>query len=292
MKPTALFIIVLTGLCALACEDTSTTGEAPAQATANPTSAPVAGVPPPPADFDAYPQAVADYLTAHPDEGTGLACLYELYDAWDMPYYSGERSCRAGNVDEDPPREVAVVLAVKVSRLEPTPTASSGNPSPTPHQPECGVIWYRIAVLDQSDTGFDVAYTSPHFGLSCQAANLLGNVILEMRDVNGNGGGELAYATQWCGAHTCGVNVNIVSGSDNAYAPLTPTSTDPSSSGYRMESPTRIEFTDDDGDGAHELVLAGGAINSAASGPGRLRTETYAWDGSQYALRSSVPGNE
>jgi hypothetical protein len=224
-----------------------------------------------PVDFDDYPQAIADYLTAHPDEAQGLACLYKLYEAWGMPYFSGERSCRAGNTDTDPDDEVAVVL---VDRLA----------------DDVALVTYRLAVIDPAHGGYEVAYASPLWELivSDYAISRLGNVILAMEDLNADGVGELAYGAQWCGAHTCGINVKIVSGATHGYVALTPTSIDPYSDGYRMATPVRVEFTDEDGDGVKELVLRGGEFGSVGAGPQRERTETYAWDGSMYVLRSRV----
>jgi hypothetical protein len=265
VKLPALTAFLLLPLCVLACDDEpASNGVRSPEATAHQTSTPSDAVPSAPAEFDAYPQAVADYLTAHPQEGGGLACLHGLFNAWNMPYLSGERSCRAGNSDEDADGEVAVVLAVHDA-------------------PECGVIRYRVALLDPSGDAFRVAYVSPVAAMACDAANMLGNVIIAIEDLNREGGGELAYAEQWCGAHTCGVTVHIVSGAGASYRALTP------DEGYAMETPRRVEFFDEDGDGVKELLLSGGAIQSAGSGPGVLRTDTYAWNGTQYALLSSVP---
>jgi hypothetical protein len=264
MKPTALFITILTALGALACDDTTPTGERSPEATANPTNAAVDGVPLPPADFDAYPQAVADYLTAHPEEGAGLACLSKVFDAWEMPYFSGERSCRPGNTDDDSQDEIAVVLVDR---------AVDG----------CGLVTYRVVVLDQADAKFNVAWGSPPAVMNCDAVNEIGNVILATEDINADRQGEIAYTERWCGAHTCGATVHILTGAGSAYRSLTP------DGGYRIETPRRVELVDTDGDGAKELILSGGAIQSAASGPGVLRVDTYGWNGSQYVLRSSIP---
>jgi hypothetical protein len=272
------------------------------RATATGTEARIAAPPPAPVDFADYPQAVADYLTANPDAGAGLACLYELFDAWDMPYFSGDRSCRAGNTDADDDEETAVVLATarepsiraRTSAGDAVVTASATpehvpTPTSTPSADDCSAIYYQVAVLDPSHAGYTVTYSTPTIGLSCNAENLLGNVIVDMGDLNGDGGGELAYAMQWCGAHTCGVNLHIVSGSAAGYAELTPPTRDPTG-GILMETPIRVEFRDDDADGVMELVLAGGHINSAGAGPQRTRTETYAWDGRLYSLRERVLG--
>jgi hypothetical protein len=221
------------------------------------------GAPPPRATaFADYPAAVAAYLTQHPNSGSGRACLAELYQAWSMPYYSGERSCRAGNTDRDAADEVIAVLA------EPAAGDCIGSP-----------LSYRVVVFDTRDAGFAPVYESGETVLSCTAANMLGNVILTVQDVNGDGGGELAYGLVQCGAHTCTTSVHVVSGAAAGYRPLTPPD------GLSIQTPTRIEFTDTDEDGAIEIILAGGSIQSAA-GPQRSRTEVYAAEGGVYALRS------
>ena len=138
-------------------------------------------------------------------------------------------------------------------------------------------------MFDRDDTTYRVAYTSGLTALGRDQSNLLGNVILAMRDVNGDGGGELVYAAPWCGAHTCGVSVHILSGTDAGYRALTP------QDGYTIETPRRVELVDVDGDGADELILSGGAIYSAVSGPGILRVDTYAWNEKEYILHSSIP---
>jgi hypothetical protein len=264
MKPTSLLIVLLMTLGALACNDTTPAGERSPEATANPTNTAVDGAPLPPADFDAYPQTVADYLTAHPNEGAGLACLSKLFDAWDMPYFSGERSCRAGNTDDDPENEVAAVLVDR-------------------EVDGCGLVTYRVIVLDRGDAEFSVAWASAPAVMNCDAVNEIGNVILATEDINGDGQGDISYGERWCGAHTCGVTVYILTGTRSGYRSLT------SEDGYRIETPRRVELVDTDEDGTKELILSGGAIQSVASGPGVLRVDTYGWNGSQYVLRSSVP---
>jgi hypothetical protein len=256
-----VLLVMLWLLLGQACDDAT-----PPQSTPSPraTGTPAQDVPARPDDFVAYPQAVAEYLTAHPGAGGGLACLYGLFDAWDMPYFSGERSCRAGNTDGDAELEVAVILV-----------------DPTGDEP--GPLYSQVALLDRLDATYRVAYTSHLPAMGRDQANMLGNVILTMRDINGDGIGELAYGAPWCGAHTCGVSVHIVSGSDSDYRALTP------QDGYSIETPRGVEIIDTDGDGADELILSGGEIQSAGSGPGVLRVDTYAWDGAQYVLRSSIP---
>jgi len=95
-----------------------------------------------------------------------------------------------------------------------------------------------------------------------------------------NDGGELAYVTSTCGANTCTQTVHILKGTASGYVSLTP------ADGISMAS-AEARFVDTDGDAAKELLLTGGAIGSVGAGPQRARTETWAWNGAVYALRST-----
>ena len=238
-------------------------------------AAPTTGAqtPPPiperPSDFAEYPDAVARYLTAYPEAGEGDACLHELFQAWDMPYFSGDRSCRAGNADLDPDDEVAVVLAA---------------PRPGEFEP----FDYNVVVLDREPDGFAVVYEAGIQPFGTPEDNDLANVIVAMEDTNADGGGELVYNRPWCGAHTCFLHIHIVSGGDGAYTTLSPPPSPVDPQGGISMSYADYRLEDVDRDGSKELVLHGGSIGSVGAGPNRERTETWGWDGERYTLRETI----
>ncbi len=226
-------------------------------------------IPERPADFADYADVLADYLTAYPMAGEGDACLHELFQAWDMPYFSGDRSCRAGNTDRDPDDEVAVVLAA-------------------PHPGEFEPFDYDIVVFDRGPDGFRVAYEAGVEPFIAADDNELGNVIVAVEDINVDGSGELVYNRPFCGAHTCFVHIHIVSGGDGAYTTLSPPPSPEDPEGGISMSYADYRLEDMDGDGSKEFVLHGGSIGSVGAGPNRERTETWGWDGARYMLRQTV----
>jgi hypothetical protein len=221
-------------------------------------------VPPPdrPNSIRDYARIAAQYLTADSAASSGGNCLAALYTAWEMPYFSGDRSCRNGNADEDADDELVAVLAQ---------TQGDG----------VGALYYAtVAIFDRDADQFSVAYEALLVAVSEPDINHLGNRIIALGDLNGDGAGDLAYDDRNCGAHTCSAAIHIVSGTASGYVALTPE--------VGIGMPTAdVRFEDLDGDGAKELILHGGEIRSAGAGPQRLRTETYAWDGEIYALRDT-----
>jgi hypothetical protein len=266
----AVTILALSAACK---SDSSEEGGAPATtpATAAATPGPTtpSGIPARPTDFAAYAPTIAAYLTAHPEAGTGDACLNELFLAWDMPYYSSDRSCRAGNTDLDPEDEVAVVLAA-------------------PRAEEFAHFDYDIVVLDRDSDGYIVAYQAGIGPFLVPADNELGNVIVTIDDINGDGIGEFVYNRPSCGAHTCFARIFIVSGRDGAYTALAPGPSNQDPEGGISMSFADYRIEDVDGDGTKEIVLHGGSIGSVGAGPNRERTETWGWDGTRYILRETA----
>jgi len=268
LLPAALFVL------AVACRADDPDDDGAASTPTITASWPTGGLTPPdvperPAEFADYPAVLADYLTAFPVAGEGDACLHELFQAWDMPYFSGDRSCREGNADLDPDNEVAVVLA---------------GPRPEDFAP----FDYNIVVLDRRDGGYGVSYEAGIQPFLALQANELGNVIVAVEDINGDGGGELVYNRPSCGAHTCFAHIHIVSGGAVGYATLSPLPSPEDPEGGISMSYADYRLEDVDGDGSEELVLHGGSIGSVGAGPNRERTEIWAWDGLQYTLRETV----
>jgi hypothetical protein len=172
-------------------------------------------------------------------------------------------NCLAANTDEDPELEVVAVLTTKLQ----TPTASTDTQ-------------FEIVVFDPTPGGFKVAYESEPSDVVPPGTTLPVAPLLAAGDLNKDGGGELAYTTGSCGASTCVETVHILKGTASGYITLTPPD------GITMPY-AEAKFEDTDGDGTKELLLTGGTQGSAGAGPQRTRTETWAWNGSAYALRTT-----
>ena len=236
---------------------TSTPATAPPAATAVPVP-----VPAKPASFSDYAPAIAKYLTANPS-AAGANCLADLIAAWKMPLISPADGCIAANTDEDPATEVVAVLTTKLS----TPTATTDTQ-------------FEIVVFDPTPAGFTVAYESDPTDVIPPGTTQPIKPLLAAGDLNKDGGGEFAYVTASCGANTCFETVHILKGAASGYVSIAPPD------GITMPFAT-AKFEDVDGDGAKELLLSGGAQGSVGAGPSRTRTETWAWNGTVYALRST-----
>ncbi len=183
-------------------------------------------------------------------------------------------SCRVGNADFEPDREVAVAvfgwspgsgLAHLILVLKPGPGAAD-------------VVFEQLIPrgwpLDSVYRGFIKSSYQP---------------VIAVGDLNSNGIGELVYAIGACGMNTCYHDVRIVEGRPEGYVVTHPDAL-PSSDEERHRgifmSNSRIEVEDVDGDGLSEVVVTGGTVGSAGAGPRRERTESWGWDGSRYVLES------
>lgn len=231
---------------------------APAASTATAVAAPV---PAKPASFSEYAAVIAAYLTA--DATAGNHCLAELIAAWKMPLITITNGCVAASTDDDAEKEVIALITTKLV----TPSASTDTE-------------FEIVVFDASGGAYRVAYQSAPSDVIPPGSTVPIQPLLDAGDLNNDGGGELAYVTSTCGASTCAQTVHIFKGTATGYASLTPPD------GISMPS-AEARLTDTDGDGSKELLLTGGAAGSAGAGPQRARTETWAWDGAVYSLRST-----
>ncbi len=277
------FTCLLSCLCAallVACGDgaappSTPTGTAPkptptraARATATPAASPTPtvlpapiAVPEQPDDFAAYPQVIADYLTAAGAAALGPPCLEDLLREWDMPETADPSRCLLASTDSDPADEIVVVL--------------------TALPPEGGLqVQGNIVVFDESDSRYDVAFESAPASDQPDEMMLESAALLAASDINADGLGELVYVTTSCGAHTCFDTVHILTGTPDGYQSL---SADEISMAF-----ADISLTDRDGDGAQELVMHGGTIGSVGAGPQRTRTDVYAWDGAHYTLAETT----
>ncbi|HZP56467.1 MAG TPA: hypothetical protein VFC53_02805 [Dehalococcoidia bacterium] len=229
--------------------------------TATPTSVPI---PDRPAALADYAPAVAAYLRADPGAADGTPCLAALVQAW-YGVRPAPSSCVRLNADADPELELAIVLTA--------PEADPGLKMPSASE---------VAIFDVQPGAASVAYVSPPVTIFI-AATGEGASIIDGGDLLGDGAGAMAYGATSCGAHTCTLAVHVVRGTATGYTEVTP------ADGITLATAT-ARFADTDGDGRKELVLTGGEIGSVGAGPQRPRTDTWAWDGAAYALRSSVPG--
>jgi hypothetical protein len=272
----ACFLLCLCAALAVACGDgaapsstpTATvpqptptaTVQATVTATVSPTPTPTVqptpvAVPAQPDDFAAYPQAIADYLTAAGATALGPPCLEDLFREWAMPETGDPSRCVLANTDSDPADEIVVLLTAPPSVGE---VQVQGN----------------VVVFDERDGRYDVAFESVSGPWQPSPVMPEGAALLAASDINADGRGELAYVTTSCGAHTCSDTVHIFTGTPEGYRSL-------SGDGFSLTF-ADISLTDRDDDGVQELTMHGGTIGSIGAGPQRARTEVYDWDGTQY----------
>ncbi|HLB23994.1 MAG TPA: hypothetical protein VJP07_07850 [Dehalococcoidia bacterium] len=252
-----------------ACEDgggasSKTPISTPGLATAAETPAATAGPPPErPASFDAYADTIATYLGEQPG---AAACPQELLAAWAMPLIATEDACLSGNTDDDADDELVMAIS---ARLDPgTATSDTG---------------YRIAVLDPSDGGYVVAFQTASYEAVPLGTPVL-KPLLAVGDLNGDGGGEFAYQTMFCGPEGCLATAFVYKGTAGDYDTVSPRD------GISIGEGT-FSISDSDGDGTMEVLATGGGRGTAESGPERPRTEVWAWDGAFYALSTTLPAD-
>jgi hypothetical protein len=167
-------------------------------------------------------------------------------------------SCIAGNTDADPDDEVAVLLTDK--------GADTSR--------------WQIVVFDSPEGIYRAAYESTPVEVPGGDMPEWRPQLLAAGDINDDGKGELIYAENVCGAHTCSVTARILTGNASGYVSL-------AGDEVTMATAT-VSLEDQDGDGALEVVLHGGMIGSVGAGPQRTRTDVYDWDGAAYTLRETV----
>jgi tetratricopeptide (TPR) repeat protein len=271
---TLAFVFALAVLVA-ACGGDGAPAAAPA---ASPTAGVRVTVPPRPAEFEDYAEVIAAYLTQAGDAAIGEPCLAELFAAWQMP--SGDEGqlapsepprgarCLVGNTDGDPEAEVAVSLSFWLAE---TPAFDLS-------------MLTKVAILDRVDGVYRVVYETQL--AEKPEPSLAPAVLVAAEDLTADGAGELVYTTTFCGAHTCFLTVNVLSGDATGYRALTP-SDPPGQSAVRVAS-ADLRVEDTDGNATKELVLYGGLIGSAGAGVQRAATFTYAWNGETFSLASTV----
>jgi len=236
------------------------------------TRPPAASVPAQPAEFAAYPDAIAAYLT----EAQGSpSCLAELFDAWDMPEPASGSPCAAADLDGDGRNEYVVRIADAATTGPPlleTPVATA-TAEPASYGGD-------IIILGAADGDYEIVYRATIRGQeTVPLERFLNPTILGARDYNNDGKAEAVFTGSECGASTCSTSVFVVGWDGSQYVDLF---AEPVAQPWTSSS--EIEFKDEDHDGAQEIRIPAGAVGSVGAGPQRTSILTYAWDGAHYAL--------
>jgi hypothetical protein len=222
-------------------------------AAATPTPPNVA-VPARPAEFAAYPDAVAAYLTEAQGDAT---CLAELFAAWEIVPPAFGPPCIAADLDGDGRDEYVVRV------FDPTAGVSEAPPG-------------DVIILDDNGDGYRVVYrASTRDGLG----GVADPTILGADDYNDDGKAEAAFTGTQCGASTCMTSVFVVGWDGSQYSDLF---AEPVS--QPGIDPSQISFQDLDGDGAQEIRIPTGTVSSVGAGPQRGSILTYDWDGTSFVL--------
>ena len=259
--------LILASACSGGASKSSTPAASPTLASAS-TSAPSAvPVPAKPASFSDYAPTIAAYLSASPSADRG--CLAELYAAWAMPLIAVKNredadyivNCRLANTDTDPDNELVAVLTSKL----PTPTATADTQ-------------FEIVVFDPVSGAYRLAYESAPYGVTPPGRTTPIAPLLAAGDLTGDGVGKLAYRTDGCIGVLCVATVHIITGTAGGYVAVPPVV------GIEMPGATDVHI-----DNAKRFVLTGAEPETPKTGPQRGRTETWAWDGTAYALKTTTP---
>jgi hypothetical protein len=237
---------------------------------------PTVAVPVLPADFAAYPDAIAAYLTEAQGDAT---CLAELFAAWQMPEPTFGPPCAAADLDGDGRDEYVVRIADRATTGPPLGATVPATAEPASYGGD-------IIILDDSGGGYEVVYRASVRGAGLQLTegllNLLNPTIIGTGDYNDDGKAEAAFAGSECGASTCMTSVFVVGWDGTQYSdffaePVSQPGTEPS----------EISFEDTDGDGAQEIRIPAGTISSVGAGPQRGSVLTYDWDGTSFVLTNT-----
>jgi hypothetical protein len=92
-------------------------------------------------------------------------------------------------------------------------------------------------------------------------------------------GGQIAFVTSTCGAHTCFDQLDVLGWNGATFVSLMSAPLDMPSATYT--------FVQRDADPALEIEARGGAIGSVGAGPQRIETQVWDWNGAQYVKAAS-----
>jgi hypothetical protein len=185
---------------------------------------------------------VAGYLAG------GLAdiegCLPQLRETWNLTPTRGER-CLLVDFDDDGIDEFVYLVSV------------DGAPPPAD-------IW----LFDDANEGF-VFLTS----IRTLANEVLSSVeLMPSVDLSGDGAPEVIVAFERCAGDVCSTDFVVASVDGGLLRDIAP-------AGAAIESVTSIAFEDANDDGLLDLVIEGGAIETAGAGPPRASVTVLSWDG-------------
>ena len=236
------------------------------------TRPPAVSVPTPPAEFAAYPDAIAAYLT----EAQGSPdCLAELFAAWNMPQPTPHAACLQADLDGDGLPNEYVVRIVDAATTGPPLEAPVATAAAEPAS-----YGGDILILHDSDDGYEVVYRGTvRGGETVPLERFLDPAILGAQDYNGDGKAEAAFTASECGASTCTTSVFVVGWDGSRYVDLF---AEPVT--VPWTKPIEIEFEDEDRDGAEEIHIPTSPVGPAEAGPQRDSILTYDWDGAHYVL--------
>jgi len=249
-------------------------GESTASPTPAGTGPPAISVPTPPAEFAAYPDAIADYLTK---TGGSASCLAELFDAWKMPQPTPHADCQQADLDGDGRNEYVLRI---VDWATTGPSFEAPVPTPPAEPPSYGG---DVLILDDNGGGYQVVYRGTvRGGETVPFERFLDPAILGARDYNNDGKAEAAFAGSEYSAGTWTTSVFVVGWDGSQYVDLFAQPVT-----HPWAKPIEIEFEDEDHDGAQEIRIPVHTIAPAEAGPQRDSIFTYDWDGAHYVLAST-----
>jgi hypothetical protein len=105
--------------------------------------------------------------------------------------------------------------------------------------------------------------------------------IVTVEDLNQNGRADLAYSTHYCGASTCSYDLHVLewNPASSVFSEILPDVSGVPSATFTIKN--------DDG-GTSEIVVENGGYGSVGAGPQRFFEDTYAWNGTIFALSESA----
>jgi len=125
--------------------------------------------------------------------------------------------------------------------------------------------------------------------------NLAGGFSLQLhltgiQDLTGDGLPELIVNEESCGAHTCFSGYRVLTTSQGTLTNIVQLPPEREGQGAPVISVSYPDarFADQDGDGVLDLLVHGGAIDSAGAGIVRTYTEVWSWNGTAVTLADTI----
>jgi len=216
----------------------------------------VAPTPGPAPTFADLPNAISSYL----DESNGnLQGLIAALESWHM---LDKQEAVIGAFATQPD----VIAADLDGDGEPEFIIAASNPRSEGLYKESALF-----IIGLQNGRYAAEYNSREGGETYGAIEILG-----ILDVDQDGISDLAYGVESCGAHTCFIDINVLSRRGSQYVNLAENISAP--------YPDLIAFQDRDNDGLAEIIIHGNLIGSVGAGPQRPSTMVYHLQGSSYRL--------